>query len=135
MADTPLGNRRRIPNLPTHVENYLLCLLFHMLLPLLPIGLELWLTNTVNDNSLTLAASMYSIAIGVSSRSRLLFGGSIIISILFAIDFGITVGKHASLPGTRSVVIWGICAVFVFHALERYNRHIVDRMPFWEFIS
>jgi len=134
MADSPLVNKRGpIPNLPTYVENYLLCLLFHMLLPLLPIALELWQTKTVTDKSLTLAASMYSIAIGVSSRSRLLFGGSIIISILFAIDFGITTGQHASLPGTRSVVIWGICSVFGFHALERYNRHIVDRMPFWEF--
>jgi len=136
MADTSPHNKRRpIPNLPTYVENYLLCLLFHMLLPLIPIGLELWLTNTVTDNSLTLAASMYAIAIGISSRSRLLFGSSIVISILFAIDYGITVGQHASLPGTRSVVIWGICAVFIFHALERYNRHIVDRMPFWEFMS
>jgi len=106
-----------------------------MMLPLLPIVLELWQTKTVTDTSLTLTASMYAIAIGVSSRSRLLFGGSIVISILFAIDFGITIGQHTSLPGTRSLVIWGICAVFVFHALERYNRHIVDRIPFWEFTA
>jgi hypothetical protein len=135
MPEPSMPRKGMIPNLPIYVENYLLCILFHMLLPLLPVGLELWLTNSVTDTSLTLCASMYAIAIGISSRSRLLFGASIVISILYAIDFGLTVGNHSALPGTRKFVIWGIIAVFFLHALERYNRHVVDRTPFWEFTS
>jgi hypothetical protein len=65
---------RRIPAIPSEWEEYLSCILLHMLLPLLPVGLEAWQTGHIKEDSLSLAASMYAIAIGVSSRSRLCEG-------------------------------------------------------------
>jgi len=133
VAETRLRSGRRIPGLPDYWENYLLCLLFHMLLPLLPLALELWQIGNVSEKSLTLAASMYSIAIGVSSRSQLFFGITIVISIILAVAYGIASGPQQPLPRSGTFAFGSICTVFILHTLERYNRHIVDKLPFLEF--
>ncbi len=125
---------RRIPGLPDYWENYFLCVLFHMLLPLLPLALELWQTATISEKSMTLAASMYSIGIGVSSRSKLMFGLTVIASLVFAIAYGIASGQQQPLSGSGTSALWSICAFFILHALERYNRHVVDQLPFLEFM-
>ena len=124
---------RRIPGLPDYWENYFLCMLLHMLLPLLPLGLEFWQKATVGEKSLTLAAAMYTIAVGVSSRSRLIFGLTVSASIIYAVAYGVSSAEE-TLPASGAVAWCGILAAFLLHGLERYNRHVVDRAPFLEFI-
>ena len=77
---------------------------------------------------------MYTIAIGLSSRSRLLFGVALVLSISLAFAFGFVEqnGEPLSPIGISTMVAVGV--VFFFHMLERYNRHVVDRIPFLEFI-
>lgn len=65
---------QRLPGLSSPWQEYFLCLLFHMILPLLPIGFEFWLTGEIDDKTFALATSMYSIAIGISSKIKLFFG-------------------------------------------------------------
>lgn len=123
----------RIPALPLHWQDYLLCLVLSMALPLLPLGLERWQTGAFTDKSLTLVAAMYSISIGVASRSRLLFGLSIFVSIVFAVAFGVIAGQGSPLQRSGRMAGYTILVVFLVNALERYNRHIFDRTPFWNF--
>lgn len=84
---------------------------------------------------MTLGAAMYSIGIGVSSRRRAQFGLTFVASLVFAVAFGLSAGEQPGLPGIQAVALWGILGVFLLHAIERYNRHVVDRTPFLEFID
>ena len=106
---------------------------FHLLLPLLPLGLEFWRAGILSAQSTTLVAAMYAISIGVSSRSKLLFGLSIIISIVFSIASGSVVGGGVALPGCTKFALTSIAALILTHGIERYNRHVAERRPFWIF--
>lgn len=125
----------RIPTLPDYWQNFFLCLLLHMIVPLLPLILEFWHTKSVSETTVLLAAAMYTIGIGISSQSRLLFGLAVVASIAYSFAFGVATGQHYFLPASGISAWCGIGAVFLVHALERYNRHVVDRTPFLEFVS
>src|SRR5439155_7561181 len=105
------------------------------LLPLLPLGFQLWQSGSLDEKSLAIASSMYALSIGVSSRSKLLFGIGLFVSIAFAFVFG-TLSAQVKLT-TSSV--WpaslSIISIFIVHAGERYNRHVAERSPFWQFFS
>ena len=83
---------------------------------------------------MTLAASMYTIAIGVSSRSRLLFGMALALGFLLAFVFGLSEPNEESLTMNGILASAVIGLVFVLHSCERYNRHVVDRADFWLFV-
>ena len=85
---------------------------------------------------MSLAASMYAISIGVSSRSRFLFAMNVVLSLLFAFLYGSLLGETPIEHGIiKTACELGIFLVFLSHAAERYNRHVADRAPFLEFMS
>lgn len=105
-----------------------------MLLPLIPLFVEYGITLAVSDRSLTLATSMYAIAIAISSRNKLFFGCGIFITILQSIAFGwLQSANNALSSNLRTATLGCIGFVFLFHVLERYNRHVVDGIPFLDF--
>lgn len=55
-------------------QNFFTCIALHMLLPLLPLLLELWFANTVEAKSAALTAALYSLAIGLSSQFKVVLG-------------------------------------------------------------
>lgn len=125
---------KRIPALPDEWGDYLTCILLHMLLPLLPLLIEAWLKGTPSESTAAITASMYSIAIGLSSRNKAMLGLCIVISIIFSVVFGVSSASQASQ--LSDVKFWSgvsIFSVFLIHCFERYNRHVVDCIPFWEF--
>lgn len=131
---------KRIPALPPYWEQFLLCVLFHLALPLLPIGIEIWQKRSITDSSLAMGTAMYAISIGGSSRSRLMFGLMVATSIVYSVVFGVLGSQEIRVPPSLSFnsfanayAGWALVAIFVIHALERYNRHVVDRAPYWEF--
>ncbi len=81
-----------------------------------------------------LTASMYAIGIGVASRNVLLFVTTIVAGVCYAIAYG-SAAQSAQAAGNVHIglAFLGITAVFVFHSLERYNRHVVERGPFLDF--
>ena len=125
--------KRGLPSLSPEWQNFLLCILLHMTLPLLPLILELWFTHSVSERTMTLSGSMYTIALGVSSRNRALFGLAILMSILLASAFGYVASGGESLFAGRYVPVVAILPVFVLHTGERYNRHVAERRPFLRF--
>jgi hypothetical protein len=143
-SEVPVKRRLEISN---HWQHYILCLMFHILLPLLPIGIELFTTGYLKASTLTIIASMYAISIGTSSKSPLEFGFCMVGSIIFAIMFGVN-SSNETLLGDGNVAtqlsIWNnsktssvifMIIVVVIHCMARYNRHIVFKQPFWEFIK
>ena len=128
-----MGRKRDILSMSQEWQNFLLSIFLHLILPLSPLILELWFTQTVTEKTMTLAASMYTIAIGVSSRNPALFGLAILLSILLATAFGYVVTEGNSLTASKFISAGAILSVFVFHVGERYNRHVVDKFAFLQF--
>lgn len=125
---------KRIPALPDEWGDFFTCILLHMLLPLLPLLIETWLKGLPTESTAAITASMYSIAIGLSSRNKAMLGLCILISIIFSVVFGIV--SASTTPQLSNVRFYsGISMFFVFliHVFERYNRHVVDCIPFWDF--
>lgn len=123
-----------IRGIPQHVQRYLAFLVLRMIFPLLPLVSEFLFTGSVSQKSAMLSASMYVIGIGVASRNVLLLAITIVAGVCYAIAFGIA--AQAAQPGGNAhlgLPFLGIAAVFVFHSLERYNRHVVEREPFLDF--
>ena len=125
---------KRIPALPDEWCDFLTCILLHMLLPLLPLLIESWMKGTPTESTLAITASMYSIAIGLSSRNKALFGLCISVSIIFSVVFGVVIASSTSqLNNVKIYSGISICCVFLIHVFERYNRHVVDCIPFWDY--
>lgn len=125
----------RLPGIAAHWEHYLLCILLHLILPLLPLGIEWWYTGSVSERSLTLGAALYSICIGASSRRAIFFVLTFVAGLVFAIAFGMAAASGPGLPGIRWAALYCVSGVFLLHALERFIRHVVDRTPFLEFVA
>jgi hypothetical protein len=139
-----------------------------MILPLVPLGLELLITKTITEQSVTLTAAVYSLGIGIASRSAALFSLTIVISFVFSCLFGVVIQAEYSQKKAEAqiaahqpaavannekkaedgksenthdeVIQWSkllafsaIVLVTLIHMGERYNRHVVDRAPFFEF--
>jgi hypothetical protein len=115
-------------------QNFIICVILHLGLPLLPIALEAWFAGQVEAKSAALTAALYSMAIGLSSRSVALFGFGILMCVLFSAAFGF-LSRQSTLAGAEVASYLGILVIFIVHAVERYNRHVVDRIPFLKFAN
>ena len=135
-----------------------------MFLPLIPLVLEYMFTDSISDETVTLAASMYAILIGLSSKFKLMLGSSLVVRLMFTAVYGaVTVQQHqravAIEKGTftnttssdpsdhhsahidseprlakhyRDISLWAILMIFLVHAGERFNCHVLNSEPFWE---
>ena len=128
-----MAGKKRIPSPSREWQNFLLSIFLHLTLPLLPLILELWATQSISVGTMTLAASMYTIAIGVSSRNPALFGLAILLSIILAAAFGYAATEGNPLPFSIHISGGAILLVFVLHLGERYNRHVAEKHAFLRF--
>lgn len=123
-----------IKGISDEMSEFFTCLIMHMLVPLLPLILETWITKgTPSDSTLAITASMYSVSIGLSSRNKASFSLCFFISILFSMAFGFIINSTGTLPLVKFCSIITILLVFVIHSCERYNKHVVECIPFWNF--
>jgi len=115
------------------VQEYLLCIMFQLVLPLLPVAFELWLKNSLSEKSLMISVAIYAISIGNTSRNKLLFGFSVFISIIFSVCFGIVLGGGASPPNSVLSAEVSLGFIFLASAIERYTIHITEETKCWAF--
>ena len=125
----------RIPSIPVHMENFILSIMFQMLLPLFPLFFEYWQSGGIKAETLTLLAALFAVSIGVSSRSKMLFGISIIIGIIFSVAYGLSTNTSAPLVNSEYYAGGSIIIIFLIHAGERWNLHVIDKQPYWNFIG
>jgi len=106
-----------------------------MALPFLPLLFEMLFSssNAVSQKSLILFSAMYALSIGLSSNSKLMFGFTIVISIFFSVAFGVVAGGGNSIPNSVTYSYFALFGIFIIHGIERYNRHVIDQTPFWDF--
>jgi hypothetical protein len=140
-----LDTKGKIKGLPTHWEQYGICLIFHLFWPTIPLLLERLLTGTILPTSITLTAFMYAIGLGIASKNQLQFSFSLVVGLVTAVFFGFaahaTSVKHSDeetifvtgVDHSLSVIaVLIMVLLFVSLACERYNRHVIDRAPFLE---
>jgi hypothetical protein len=123
----------RFPGIPDSIREYLLCILFHMLLPFLPLVIEAVLLSHVERKTLLLFFSVYPLSIGISSQSRLLFGITVAISVVYSTFFGVVSAAMSISNGAYTAGYLSVAVVMLTHSQERYNRHVADGKPFLEF--
>jgi hypothetical protein len=104
----------------------------HVTLPLLPLLIERWFSGQVEEKSVVLTAAMYSLAIGLSSRSIALFGLGILQGVMFSAAFGFLSKTNHLYQADLGAYI-AIVFIMMVHVIERFNRHVIDRAPFLEF--
>jgi hypothetical protein len=90
--------------------------------------------DTISSKSLALYASIYSVSIGAASRSRLIFGLAILGSIFFASLFGLAAGYAFSYADYRWLTIGYLAVISCIHGAERWNRHLFEKKPFFQFM-
>ena len=113
-------------------QDFLFCIALHLTLPLLPLGLEHWFTGHIETKSVALTAALYAMAIGLSSRNLAFLGLGIVAGFICSAVFGfLSVQPELAHADTFAYAV--ILMVFVLHAIERFNRHVTDRVPFLEF--
>lgn len=123
------------PPAPTSgFDDFFLAISLHLLAPLLPLLFERWFAGAVSVNSLSIATSMYAIAIGNTSRSKAMMGIYLLIAIVFAAAYGV-VAKDALMapPDLRFWAYFALGFMFLSHSVERYTMHVLRGEPFWEF--
>ena len=123
---------RAIPGIPQQWQNFLSCVVLHVALPLLPLVLEYWFSGKVDEKSAVLTAAMYSLAIGLSSRSLALFALCLMSGVLFSAAFGFLT-KTPGLGQANFGAYVAIGTIMGVHVVERYNRHVIDQTPFLDF--
>lgn len=124
---------KRIPGLPNVWQEYITCIALHMVLPLLPLALEFSTKDSISALSATLAAAMYTISIGLSSKSKAIFSICFLLCIFYTYKYGNLQSISDIKNHTDGGALWGIFCAFLMHALERYNLHVADNIPFWNF--
>lgn len=124
-----------MPYYAKHWQEYILCVLFKLALPLLPLILEAWITGTLSVKSLMISAAIYAISIGNSSRNKLLFGISVMVSIVFSVCFGLVVGggDNKLPPYGEQLAMVTIIVVFFTAAIEMYTTYITKKYVCWDF--
>lgn len=122
-----------LPSMPKNYQDFAVSLLFVVVLPLIPVGIEQWVKGVVGPNSLTLAAAMYALSIGASSKSPLLMALGVLSSLSFAMLFGVTLASTVIPAGVDTAAFASMAFVAVVHGCERWNRHACDHERFLDY--
>ena len=115
------------------IDNFIASIFLHLLVPLLPIFIEFALIRSVSSTSITLAASMYSIGVGLSSMFRAVFAAFLLVSLFFAVMFGITISDSSKFVYAQSFAATAITLVFLTHTMERGIRHLIKSERYFQF--
>lgn len=113
------------------IQEYILCILFHLLFPLLPLLFEYWSTRSISGRSLTIIAALYAITIGISSKNRAIFGLALFGGFILSVAYGARVADPKSYPGCEIAAIIVIFFILIAHGIERYIIHIKKGEYFW----
>jgi hypothetical protein len=133
MGESNTKAPRPVRGLPDYWQHFLVCILFHFLLPLLPLVALWFMDRHITEQEFLLTAAIYLRAIGTSSRSKLILALSIVIAMLFTAACGRHAGPNAAMPvSEKMLTVIAFVVVIVPHLVERYNRHVVFLIPFME---
>ncbi|MBM9500115.1 hypothetical protein JWG44_07615 [Leptospira sp. 201903071] len=119
--------------IPIRIQSFILSILLNQTLPLIPLVIELFYKKTILQSSLVLTASIYSFTLGIVSINQMYFGFSILVGLLSGCYYGSVLQTDNALPLQSNLSFWLIALMFLLHTIERFDRHINNREPFFLF--
>lgn len=129
-----MAKELRALRMPEEWDEYLNCLLFIFLVPFFPLLAEWAFTGGLEERSVFMFIAMYALGIGITSESKLYYSVSLIVGLVYCVAYGALCAKSPhgyAFAGWPAKVV--IAAMVIWHAGERYNRHVFSREPFFEF--
>lgn len=139
MNQKPAEDNKDVPKKPLNSawSTFLACIVVHMTIPLIPLGLERYIENTLSEKSIVITAAMYAIALGISSRWMWFVFTAFALSLIYSSLFGYISRESILAANLQHAIdskgLWTISFLWATHSLERFNRHIQLREPFFEF--
>lgn len=109
--------------------NFIAAVIFYQIIPLIPLWFEWKHTGDIKMDSFTLTVSIYSFAIGFSSK----YTGQLAVCFLIGlVQAGAYNGNstQSAIPFYNSLTFY-LLIVFVMHLTERYRRHYLNDEPFF----
>lgn len=118
--------------IPNPWQHFVSSIAVVLVLPVLPILLELGFTGKIRPETLLLTGAIYPVSIIAASETLGLLGLAGVISVVQAAAYGRAVeGIGSPTPlWAIGLSIVSIVGVFLIHALERYTKHVVNGKPF-----
>jgi hypothetical protein len=118
-------------------SQFIPCLLFHLLMPLVPLFLERLLEGHFQEKTLVITAAMYAIALAISSRWQWFVFAGLFVSIVYSAIFGALsyAARVHQVFEAGSMAEYAILVLLVIHTIERFGRHVRAKEPFFEFLS
>ena len=114
-------------------ENFGVCILLQIILPLLPILLEHCFTKEIQTTSLFISASLYSVAIGTSSKRIFIFSLSLVVLVTLAISYSFLMNDKTDDSTYSQITIGLISILLLFYLFERFTIHVINKSPFFNF--
>jgi hypothetical protein len=114
-------------------QQFIYSVLVLLLLPLMPLVIEFWLTGKVDEKTFAISAAMYAITVGVATKHLALLGVSIIVTVLFSSVFGYLAAGNSPYYSTAIPSVISILSFLSIHAAERYWRHVKGSELFVDF--
>lgn len=115
------------------VYHWLASVGLNLALPMLPLIVELAISQKVSSSNLVLAASMYSVTTGVVSKNRLVFIVSLLICIFYAAIFGhlLSFDPSAKMPSYNAAVV--LIFLFLTNVTLKFWYHVVELRKYTDF--
>ena len=113
-------------------DNFGLSCLCVLAFPLLPLIFELVFFRAIKPDSWFLAAAMYIIGVGLTSKWKSYFFATVIASFLATAVYGYSLTAPDKGLSLLSIAERLIAAAMFVHLVERFYRHIIVREPFFE---
>jgi len=115
-------------------QNFVACVILHLLSPLTPLLLEFIYHRDITKESVVLAGAMYSFSIGITSNQIATFSICLFIGFVMSGSYGSYCTAAAS-KNTNPLSIpvynffhdpWAymIIAIFAINLIERFDRHV-----------
>ncbi|MGH9967792.1 MAG: hypothetical protein ACREBG_08130 [Pyrinomonadaceae bacterium] len=124
--------KKRKLSLPDYAQQYIICVVFRLAWPGLPLTFEYLIAGAISAKSIALTGFMYTVALGVASRNLALLLLSLAGGLICGVFFGLASGQGLGRAAYRLTI--GIMALtFFVHAIDRFNRHWIDGESFIEF--
>lgn len=127
----PLENQVEV-GLDLAIQRFITSILFSLVLPLLPIAIELSEIGAVREKTLVLTGSFYAISFGLVSGELVLFS-------IFLIA-GLAQILMLSFPNNLEIQIedghisfYVILGTFLTHTFDRFIRHVIHKEPIIRF--
>lgn len=121
---------KTITEVPDEWQQLFACLAFLLIVPLVPLGLEKWLSGQIEVKSLLLTAAMFAFAIATAHLHKpMIFALGLVETLVFSVAFGFA-SKEPSIWHADHIAWGGIALMFLLAIQVRYNQHVVLCEPF-----